>query len=87
MYYKTHISTFSSGIGVTFSVIRENDNGEFHEIRPIEKNLNYDSNFQQYNHLTEEITVLPVSCHCVGIEKTSCKGRHYTIHNTIDNRN
>ena len=33
----------------------------YQDLAPIEKNLNYDFNFQQTNHLPNEITIQPVS--------------------------
>ena len=33
----------------------------YEELPPIDLNLNYDFNFQEFTHLQEEITVLPVS--------------------------
>ena len=50
------------GIGVSLSVIRESSNGKYEEVDVIEKNLNYDFNYQQVTHLPKEITVMPVSC-------------------------
>ena len=33
----------------------------YEELEPIEKNIQYDFNFQQSNHLRREVTILPVS--------------------------
>ena len=33
----------------------------YEELEPIDRNLQYDFNYQQINHLTREVTVLPVS--------------------------
>ena len=33
----------------------------YRELKPIDQNLQYDFNFQQVNHLTEEVNLKPVS--------------------------
>lgn len=46
----------------------------YEELRPIDKNYHYDFNFQQFNHLQEEITVLPVSSQCITQSmRTQCR--------------
>ncbi len=56
------IESLSSGNGLTFQHFRMNDEcGVLEELEPIEQNLNYDFNFQQYNHLAKERLILPVS--------------------------
>ena len=42
----------------------------YEELEPIDKNLQYDFNYQQINHLTREVTVLPVSVGSGLIEDT-----------------
>ena len=45
---------------------RENSAGLMVELEPIDQNLNYDFNLQQYTHLAREHVVLPVCntyCH------------------------
>ena len=41
----------------------------YEELQPIDRNLQYDFNYQQINHLTREVTVLPVSA-CSELIKT-----------------
>ena len=33
----------------------------YEELEPIDRNLNYDFNYQQINHLPHEVTIMPVS--------------------------
>ena len=50
------------GHGLTLEHYRVNEEcGVLEELEPIEQNLNYDFNFQQYTHLPREHVVLPVS--------------------------
>ena len=61
------------GRGLTFQHFRVNEEcGVLEELEPIDQNLNYDFNFQQYNHLTRDHVVLPVSI--VGLQ---CKTMPY----------
>ena len=42
--------------------------GGYEELEPIDKNLKYDFDYQQINHLRHEVTLLPVSffnCHLI----------------------
>ena len=51
-----------SGSGLILQHIRYNSEcGVYEELEPIEKNLAYDFNFQQTNHLPREIIIKPVS--------------------------
>ena len=51
-----------SGSGLILQHIRYNSEcGVYEELEPIEKNLAYDFNFQQANHLPREIIIKPVS--------------------------
>ena len=46
------------------------------ELEPIDRNLQYDFNYQQINHLTREATVLPVSTGSIFIEDV-CDVQNY----------
>ena len=53
---------YLSGHGLTLQHIRYNSEcNVYEELEPIDRNLNYDFNFQQINHLPREVTILPVS--------------------------
>ena len=50
------------GHGLTVQHLRYNsDCGVLEELKPIDRNLNYDFDFQQITHLPSEVTILPVS--------------------------
>ena len=51
------------GRGLTLKILRRTaqcDNG-LEELKPVDQNLQYDFNYQQFTFLPEEITVFPVS--------------------------
>ena len=51
-----------TGHGLTVQHYRYNsDCNVLEELEPIDKNLNYDFDYQQINHLPREVTILPVS--------------------------
>ena len=51
-----------SGIGLSVQHIRYNSDCDvYEELEPIDKNLQYDFDFQQINHLRREVTIMPVS--------------------------
>ena len=51
-----------AGRGLTLQHFRMNSEcGALEELEPIDQNLNYDFNFQQFTHLPKEHVVLPVS--------------------------
>lgn len=57
-----HISLFVIGRGLTIEHYRPNTQcNVLEELEPVDQNLNYDFNFQQFTHLTNEELVLPVS--------------------------
>ena len=59
------------GHGLTLQHLRYNSECDvYEELEPIDRNLQYDFNYQQINHLTREVTVLPVSIGSVLIEDT-----------------
>ena len=61
-------STLWLGRGVTLKILRPTQQcgGGLEELKPVDQNLQYDFNYQQFIYLPEEITVLPVSaCECV----------------------
>ena len=50
-----------SGHGLTLQHLRYNSECDvYEELEPIDRNLQYDFNYQQINQLTREVTVLPV---------------------------
>ena len=52
---------FNSGRGLVIQHFRHNPEcGGLEELEPIDQNLNYDFNFQQFVHLPKEHVVLPV---------------------------
>ena len=54
--------TSHAGHGLTLQHIRYNtDCDVYEELEPIDRNLQYDFNFQQINHLRREIVIMPVS--------------------------
>ena len=56
------VHTYISGNGLTLQHIRYNSECDvYEELEPIERNLGYDFNFQQINHLPREVIVKPVS--------------------------
>ena len=60
------IIIISLGHGLTLQHIRYNSECDvYEELEPIERNLNYDFNFQQINHLQREVVIKPVSVHVV----------------------
>ena len=63
LYVKFIIITYIiSGSGMTLQHIRYNSECDvYEELEPIERNLRYDFNFQQINHLPREIIIKPVS--------------------------
>ena len=51
-----------TGVGVTLHHYRTNSEcGRLEELPPIEQNLQYDFNYQQYTTLPESVQILPVS--------------------------
>jgi hypothetical protein len=57
------IGIFHSGRGLTIRHFRRNmECGVLEELEPIDQNLNYDFNFQQFVHLPREHIVKPVGC-------------------------
>ena len=57
-----HFNDVFIGHGLTLQHLRYNSECDvYEELEPIDKNLQYDFNYQQINHLTREVTVLPVS--------------------------
>ena len=53
---------FISGHGLVLQHFRYNSDCDvYEELEPIDKNLQYDFNFQQATHLRREVTILPVS--------------------------
>ena len=58
----------SAGIGLELSVVDEttcsNGQSKTEQTTIVERNLHYDFNFQQANHLPEEITIKPVRFLC-----------------------
>ena len=58
------IYTHYLGTGLELSVLRENSslgNNCFDETQIVERNLNYDFNFQQFVYLPREVSIMPVS--------------------------
>ena len=54
---------FSTGHGLTVQHIRYNSECDvYEELEPIDRNLKYDFNFQQINHLQREVIIKPVDC-------------------------
>ena len=50
------------GHGLTVQHLRYNSEcNVYEELEPIDRNLQYDFNFQQITHLRREVTILPVS--------------------------
>ena len=50
-----------SGHGLTVQHIRYNSDCDvYEELEPLDKNLQYDFNFQQINHLRHEVIIKPV---------------------------
>lgn len=50
------------GRGVALRVIRNSEQcGGFEEVQPVDQNLQYDFNFQQFTILPNEVTIYPVS--------------------------
>ena len=53
---------YYSGHGLTIQHYRYNSDCDvYEELEPIDRNLNYDFDYQQINHLPREVTILPVS--------------------------
>ena len=54
------------GTGLEFSVVEivncSSGQTRFEQTQLVERNVNYDFNFQQANHLSKEIIVKPVRC-------------------------
>ena len=51
--------------------------GELEELKPVDQNLQYDFNYQQFTYLPEEITVYRVSaCVCVYVCVCVCVCMH-----------
>ena len=51
------------GTGLELSLLRQNDSlGDncFEELKVIDRNLNYDFDYQQFVHLPREVIVMPV---------------------------
>ena len=56
------LCTHNTGRALELQHLRWNSEcGVYEELPPIDLNLNYDFNFQEFAHLPKEITVLPVS--------------------------
>ena len=50
------------GHGLTVQHLRYNSEcNVLEELEPIDRNLQYDFNFQQITHLTRQVTIMPVS--------------------------
>ena len=57
--FDLHLCT---GRGLTLRLIRNTTQcGGLEELKPVDQNLQYDFNFQQFTILPNEVTVLPVS--------------------------
>ena len=57
------ITNWWSGRGLTLKILRRTtqcDDG-LEELKPVDQNLQYDFNYQQFTYLPEEVTVYPVS--------------------------
>ena len=49
------------GVGLNLQHLRYNYECDvYEELEPIDKNLQYDFNYQQINHLTREVIIMPV---------------------------
>jgi hypothetical protein len=50
------------GQGLTLKILRRTQEcgNELQELKPVDQNLQYDFNYQQFTYLPEEITVMPV---------------------------
>ena len=58
----THVVFHWPGVGITLRHMRWNSTcGTYQELPPIDQNLQYDFNFQQFTMLPYSVTVLPVS--------------------------
>ena len=52
------------GHGLNLQHLRYNSECDvYEELEPIDRNLQYDFNYQQITHLTREVTILPVRYH------------------------
>ena len=52
------------GYGLTLQHLRYNSEEKvYEELKPIDRNLQYDFNYQQFTHLPRTITILPVFIH------------------------
>ena len=61
-YIVIHHKCIIKGHGLTVEHIRYNSDCDvYEELEPIERNLKYDFNFQQINHLKSEVIIKPVS--------------------------
>ena len=59
-----------SGVGVELSLLRTNrqcQTSRVEEVAIVDRNLNYDFNFQQAVYLPEEVVVLPVCVICSSV--------------------
>ena len=65
LLYSTLIAVLKLGSGVELTVLKRRDScgntSRYEQVNIIERNLNYDFNYQQFVHLPREITVMPVS--------------------------
>ena len=53
---------YHSGHGLTLQHIRYNSEcGVYEELEPIDNNLKYDFDYQQFTHLKHEVLIKPVS--------------------------
>lgn len=51
-----------SGRGLTLKILRRTEQcGGLEELKPVDQNLQYDFNYQQFTYLTQEVTVYPVN--------------------------
>ena len=59
----------NSGRGLTFKLLRRTEQCDgLEEMKPIDQNLQYDFNYQQFTYLPEEVTVYPVSIYIYACE-------------------
>ena len=62
-----YMDVFFTGSGLTMKVIRTNQQcSRSEELKPVDQNLQYDFNFQQFTHFEDEFPILPVRDLLVG---------------------
>ena len=62
VYVLSHYFFTTLGHGLIVQHLRYSEEcGGYEELEPIDKNLQYDFNFQQSTHLRREVVILPVS--------------------------